>query len=361
MHPAASFERRQQLVRNTLARRRVAALLVLHLPNVRYLCGFTGSAAALVVHAQGSAFFTDGRYIQQARQEVTASELFTEGPPLPAALAWIAKHQSGTLGFEGTHITVADFSLVRHSLGRRTQYKDASGLVEEFRMVKDDGELGRLRAAVDLGGRLFEHIAPKIRPGIAEAKLAAELEYQARLWGAEGMSFESIVAGGIRSALPHGRASQQPLPRRGFVVLDFGVILSGYCSDMTRTVHLGRPDARARRLYGAVLKAQLAAIDAVRPGQAVGRVDAAARKVLAAAGLGRYFTHSTGHGVGLEIHEPPRIAKAQRLKLQPGMVITIEPGVYIPGEGGIRIEDMVLVTDRGCEVLTPTAKELTVV
>jgi Xaa-Pro aminopeptidase len=183
------------------------------------------------------------------------------------------------------------------------------------------------------------------------------MEFAARKSGAESMAFETIIASGERSALPHGRASQAVIPAQGFVVCDFGVILSGYCSDQTRTVWVGKPSDQARHAYEAVREAQLAAINAVKPGIAVGEVDAAARKVLRKAGLARYFTHSTGHGVGLEIHESPRVAAGQREILQPGMVITIEPGVYFPGKWGVRIEDMVAVTGGGCEVLTPTSKD----
>jgi Xaa-Pro aminopeptidase len=187
------------------------------------------------------------------------------------------------------------------------------------------------------------------------------MELAARRGGAEEMSFSTIIASGARSALPHGRASEQAIPKGAFVVCDFGVILSGYCSDQTRTVWVGTVQEDARRAYEAVKEAQHAAIDAVGPGIAVGDVDAAARKVLRKAGLGRYFTHSTGHGVGLEIHEIPRVADGQKEILQPGMVITIEPGVYFPGKWGVRIEDMVVVTAGGCEVLTPTSKDFVAV
>jgi Xaa-Pro aminopeptidase len=187
------------------------------------------------------------------------------------------------------------------------------------------------------------------------------MELAARRGGAEAMSFDTIIASGVRSALPHGRASTQSVPSGSFVVCDFGVILSGYCSDQTRTVWVGKVREDARHAYEAVRDAQQAAIETVRPGIAVGEVDAAARKVLKKAGLGRYFTHSTGHGVGLEIHETPRVADGQTELLQPGMVVTIEPGVYFPGKWGVRIEDMVAVTAGGCEVLTPTGKELVAV
>jgi Xaa-Pro aminopeptidase len=200
-----------------------------------------------------------------------------------------------------------------------------------------------------------------IRPGRSENSVAAEIEYAARRGGAEKMSFDTIVAAGPRSALPHGVASAAAIPRNGFVVMDFGVILAGYCSDMTRTVHMGRPNAAMRGMYEAVREAQLAGIEAVRPGVEAGKVDRAARRVLSAASLARYFTHSTGHGVGLEVHEPPRVARAAVEVLRPGMVITIEPGVYLPGKAGVRIEDMVLVTERGVEVLTPAPKDLLLV
>jgi Xaa-Pro aminopeptidase len=183
------------------------------------------------------------------------------------------------------------------------------------------------------------------------------MEYAARRAGAEEMSFSTIIASGERSALPHGRASDKPIKPGGFAVCDFGVILGGYCSDQTRTVWVGSVSEDARVAYEAVLEAQLAAMAAVRPGVSVGEVDGAARKVLRKRGLGRYFTHSTGHGVGLEIHEAPRVAAGQKTVLQPGMVITIEPGVYFPGKWGVRIEDMVTVTARGCDVLTPTRKD----
>ena len=225
-------------------------------------------------------------------------------------------------------------------------------------MVKDADEIALIRAAVALGASLFERALEVIRPGVKESEVAAEMEYAARRAGAEEMSFPTIVAAGKRSALPHGRASTAAIPSRGFVVCDFGVILAGYCSDRTRTVHVGRPTGEARRMYEAVREAQVAAIAAVKAGVSVGEVDQGARKVLQDKGLARHFTHSTGHGVGLEIHEPPRIAAGQTEILRPGMVITVEPGVYIAGSGGVRIEDMVVVTERGCEVLTPTSKEL---
>jgi Xaa-Pro aminopeptidase len=215
-----------------------------------------------------------------------------------------------------------------------------------------------MACAALIGCELFEHILNIIRPGVQEIEIAAELEHQARLKGAEGMSFETIVASGERSALPHGKATAATLPRRGFVTLDFGIIREGYCSDMTRTVCLGKPKAEERRTYEAVLEAQESAVAAVAAGMSCGDVDEAARSILRKAGMADAFSHSTGHGVGLEIHESPRVGAGQKTRLQTGMVVTIEPGVYWPGKFGIRIEDMVVVTKTGGQVLTPAPKAL---
>ena len=226
-------------------------------------------------------------------------------------------------------------------------------------MVKDEDELTIMIEAALVGCSLFDHILGFIRPGMPEFEVAAELEHQARLMGAEGMSFETIVASGVRSALPHGRATASRLPRRGFLTLDFGVILKGYCSDMTRTVHLGTPKAKERDAYQAVLEAQeCRGRRGAAAGVSCGEVDEAARSVLRKAGLAEAFSHSTGHGVGLEIHESPRIGAGQATRLLPGMVVTIEPGIYLPGQFGIRIEDMVAVTRTGGQVLTPAPKAL---
>ncbi len=353
-------------VQCALAQRRLDALFVSHLPNVRYLCGFTGSAGALVISQARSVFFTDGRYTEQARAEVQGSRVVVARKgPLQAAAEWLA--ENGTklrpkapwrVGVEAEHLTVAERTQLARILPSDFRLRETPALVEQARMVKDREEIDLLRAAVNLGASLFDRALQVIRPGVKEVEVAAEMEYAARRAGAQEMSFPTIIAAGRRSALPHGRASESAIPSRGFVVCDWGVILAGYCSDMTRTVHVGRPTSEAHRVYRAVREAQQTAVEAVRPGVSVGEVDQAARKLLRKQGLGRYFSHSTGHGVGLEIHEAPRVAARQREVLQAGMVVTIEPGVYIQGKGGVRIEDMVVVTGHGCEVLTPTTKEL---
>ena len=263
-------------------------------------------------------------------------------------------------GFEGDHVSFAAYKSLAKALPSGIKLSPVSSIVENIRIIKDGDELDVIRKAAVLGASLFDRVLELIRPGIRENHVAAEMEYAASKAGAEGMSFSTIIAAGERSALPHGRASNQPIPPDGFVVCDFGVILAGYCSDMTRTVYVGRPSEEARNAYNALREAQQAAVDAVRPGVKLSEVDGAARKLLQKHKLAKYFTHSTGHGVGLEIHEAPRIAAGQEDELRSGMVVTIEPGIYLPGKWGIRIEDMVAVTDRGCEVLTPATKDLVV-
>jgi Xaa-Pro aminopeptidase len=231
-------------------------------------------------------------------------------------------------------------------------------VVDRLRMVKSDDEIARIRRSVLTNSEAFEKATRSIRPGARESAIAAELEYQMRRLGAEKAAFETIVAVGSRSALPHAQPTARKLGNDELLLIDMGACQDGYMSDMTRVLFLGKPSRRVRAMYNAVLKAQLAAIDAVRPGVTAAHVDRAARRVLEIEGLGKEFVHSTGHGLGLEIHEGPRLGRRDKTKLQAGMTITIEPGAYIRDFGGIRIEDTVLVTHNGCEVLTPTSKEL---
>ena len=358
----------------------VEALLVTHLPDVRWLCGFTGSNAALVLGCGGGArLFTDGRYTAQAKAEAAGVRVSIAAKPAAlAACEWMAAAGVRRCGFDEAQTTVAGLAAMKQAVAAKApMFAGVGALVAKLREVKDADEIAKMRAAAALGCGLFERMLGVLRAGMAETAVAAELEHAARRAGAERMSFDTIVTGGVRSALPHGRASAAKLPRRGFVTLDFGVVLEGYCSDMTRTVHIGKALQGERAVYDAVLDAQLAGVAAVREGVATSDVDEAARSVLRAAGLDKWFTHSTGHGVGLEIHEGPKIAKkpeesgkagttgrkagagmrkAEVETLKAGMVVTIEPGVYMPGKFGVRIEDTVLVTRTGCEILTPSTK-----
>ena len=338
----------------------VDALLVTHAADVRYLTGFTGSNGAVALAGKRAVLFTDGRYTTQAREEAAGVRIVIAKKSAAAAAAkWLAAQDMARCGFDSAQTSVAELERLRKALPegqtaaeRRKYFKAADGLVARIREVKDTDEIARMHRAARVGCSLFDVALSVMQSGVTEGEVAAQIELAARRAGADGMSFETIVASGKRSALPHGRATMAALPKRGFCTLDFGVMLDGYCSDMTRTVHLGRATPRARDVYHSVLEAQVAAVNAVKPGATCGEVDEAARGVLRKAGLAKFFTHSTGHGVGLEIHEGPRIAAKQEQALEAGMVITIEPGAYLPGEFGIRIEDMVLVTQTGGDVLT---------
>ena len=351
-------------LRRKLTKAGLSGLLVTHLPDVRYLCGFTGSSAALAVTRRSARLFTDGRYTAQAAEEVKAAqvEIVSRGPAV-SAVPWLAAQPGADFaGFDPAWTSVAELGRLKEALPARLRRSFltplAAPLVESLRLVKDEDELRIIEKAALMGCELFDRLLGFLRPGLKEIEVAAELEHQARLLGAEGMSFDTIVASGPRSALPHGRATAARLPRRGFLTLDFGIIHDGYCSDMTRTVYLGTPKPKERSAYQSVLEAQEAAVAAVTAGASCGDVDEAARSVLRNAGLAEAFSHSTGHGVGLEIHEAPRIGAGQTTRLQPGMVVTIEPGIYLAGEFGIRIEDMVAVTRNGGQVLTPAPKAL---
>ena len=345
--------RRIGALRRKLTRAGISGLLVTHLPDLRYLSGFTGSSAALAITRLKAQLFTDGRYKGQAAEEVKGAKVeIVSGSPSVAAVQWLAAQPGApssisTAGFDPAWTTVAELAKWKAALPARLRrsflMELPAPMVETLRQVKDEDELAIMTEAALLGCRLFDHMLGFLRPGLKETEVAAELEYQARLLGAEGMSFETIVASGARSALPHGRATATPLPRRGFLTLDFGIIHKGYCSDMTRTVYLGKPRAEERSAYQAVLEAQEAAVAAIAAGVRCGDVDEAARSILRREGLAEAFTHSTGHGVGLEIHEPPRIGAGQTTTLQQGMVVTVEPGIYLAGKFGIRIEDMVAV------------------
>lgn len=355
-----NFKERKTKAARATKRTGVGGLLVTHLPDVRYLSGFTGSNAALVLAGGRAVLFTDGRYTAQAKAEAPGTRVvIAKKPAVTAACEWMVEAGLKRCGFDATQTTVAALELMRKAVPakmRRGMFTAVEPIVAKLREIKDVDEIAKIRAAARLGCKLFDEMLEILQPGLTETEVAATLEHRARIAGAEAMSFETIVASGERSALPHGRASKARLPKRGFVTLDFGVVLDGYMSDMTRTVHLGKAQPEERDVYDAVLEAQEAAVLAATHGVTAAEVDEAARGVLRRTGLDKWFTHSTGHGVGLEIHEGPRLAAKQTQTLESGMVVTIEPGVYIPGRFGLRIEDMVLVTEKGPEILTPSVK-----
>lgn len=341
-----------------LAEPKLDALLVSNLHNIRYLTGFTGSSAALLLYKDAHAvFYTDPRYAVQSRQQVDCRVKIAKGPLVRSILRDIRNSGLGRIGFEQDHLTVGQLEALKKELPVRAELAPVTGIVEGLRMVKDAAEIDLIRASVNLNSGALESALKRLRPGMTEAEFAAEIDYRSRRLGAEAPAFDTIVAAGERAALPHAQpGAQKILP--GMLLIDMGAFRAGYASDMTRMVYLGAAPAKYKRAYRAVLEAQRAAIDAVRAGVKASAVDRAARLVLQGHNLDREFVHSTGHGLGLEIHEPPRLGRKDKTKLEAGMAITIEPGVYIEGWGGIRIEDTVLVTANGCEILTPTTKEL---
>jgi Xaa-Pro aminopeptidase len=355
------YDQRRQAVSEGLAGRKLDALLVAYSANLRYLSGFTGSNGSLLVLRDRAILFTDPRYQIQARQEVTCQVKVAKGPLVVSIADSISRLRLRRIGYEPPRMTCDWFESLRKNVPSRASLEPVTGWIEELRMIKSQGELERIRRSVETNSRAFEQVVNRVRAGITEQDLAAELEYRMRRLGAQKPAFETIIAGGERGALPHAQPTSAKLENGGLVVVDMGAVQDGYCSDMTRMLFLGSPGPKVKRTYRAVLEAQEAAIDAVRPGVSTAYVDRQARKVLKGYGLDAAFVHSTGHGLGLEIHEPPRIGKRDKARLEAGMAVTIEPGVYLEGFGGIRIEDTVVVTNGGCEILTPTSKDLHVV
>jgi Xaa-Pro aminopeptidase len=338
---------------------KIDALLVSAPVNIRYLSGFTGDNGLLVLTPASQTLFTDPRFTIQAAEECACEvKTITRTSLDQAALQHIRQKRLKRVGFEAGRLLYEVHQRMAKSLPRGVTLKPIGPVIDTLRMIKSDEEIARIRRSVLTNSEAFEKATRSIRAGVRENSIAAELEYQMRRLGAEKPAFETIVAIGSRSALPHAQPTARKLSNGELLLIDMGACQDGYMSDMTRVLFLGRPSRRIRAMYNAVLKAQLAGIDAVRPGITAAHVDRAARRVLVSEGLGKEFVHSTGHGLGLEIHEGPRLGRRDKTRLEPGMVVTIEPGAYIRDFGGIRIEDTVLVTRNGCEILTPTPKEL---
>ncbi len=338
---------------------KIDALVVSGLPNVRYLTGFTGSHGMALWTRNSLTLFTDPRYKIQASRECSCKVSIVKGPLLYLGVARaITRRKLKRIGFEKERLTFEEHDAIRESTPMGVWLRPVSGLVEQLRIVKSGDEIARIRRSVQTNSKAFDRAIRHIKSGIAEFEIAAEIDYQMRKLGADSTAFATIVAAGERTALPHAHPTAQRLNGNALLLVDMGAVQDGYNSDMTRMLHLGTPNQKIKEMYRAVLDAQLAAIDAVRPGVSADKVDRAARDVLKTAGLDKNFVHSTGHGLGLEIHEAPRLGRKAKTELAAGMVVTIEPGAYVEGVGGIRIEDTVLVTANGCEVLTPTSKEL---
>jgi Xaa-Pro aminopeptidase len=351
-------ERRSALVQKFGALQ-VESLLVTHPADWYYLTAFTGESGALVVTRRGTTLITDGRFTGQAKTETMGVAVVQQkGSLFEFTGKLLAGSKAKSVGFEATQLSVSQYGALRKAAGSGCKWRPVAGLVASLRMHKDAQELAVMRRAAILAGRVMEEAIPLLKTGVREFEVAAEIQYQMRKRGASGAAFETIVAFGERAALPHARPTAKRLKKNEFVVLDLGAILAHYCSDITRTFYYGKAPERVRQWYKAVQDAQVAAIATVKNGVLCGDVDAAARQALERQGLGKYFLHSTGHGLGLEVHEEPRIARGQKKRLEVGNVITIEPGIYIEGVGGIRIEDDVAVHADRIEVLTRTTRDL---
>jgi Xaa-Pro aminopeptidase len=348
-------EARSDRLAGLLDQRELDCLLVTNLVNVRYLTGFTGSNAACVVARDERVFLTDFRYVEQAAAQVRGYEKVTAGRDM---LGDLAGRLGGRTGFDDSHMTVASHRKLADKLADGVELVPAGGLVEELRAVKDSGEVAAMRAAAEIATAAYEWLRERGLAGSSERELTRELVRFMEDHGAEGPSFAPIVAAGGHGALPHAEPRDVEIPRDTLVVVDMGAIVDGYCSDCTRTFATGVVSDAALEVYELVARAQLDALGAVRAGAACRDVDAVSREPIEAAGHGERYGHGLGHGVGLEVHEEPRLGKTAEGQLAAGNAVTVEPGVYLPGEFGVRIEDLVIVGDGEPEILTGFTKEL---
>lgn len=341
-------------------REQLDCLVVEHPPNLRYLTGFSGSTGLVALTPDLGWFVCDSRYTLQARQEVPELSVVEHSRRYEALAQLCNEYGWQRVGFEAAHCLVSTQQELFKQLPGTTLVALPAEL-DEIRDRKDQHELEALAEVADLASQALQSVLPLIRPGLVESELALELEIAMRRRGAEGRGFDFIVASGQRGAMPHGRASAKQIQAGELVTIDFGAVLNGYHSDETVTIGVGQLDQRQRRIYAVVLEAHDRAIAAVRPGISCKELDAVARTYISDQGFGEFFGHGLGHGVGLEIHEKPTLSPRSEAVLDAGMVVTIEPGIYIPDWGGVRIEDTVVVTDTGCRLLTGVPKELIVV
>jgi Xaa-Pro aminopeptidase len=353
----SAHKRRRAALRKRLSLLGLDALLVTDLTNIAYLTGFVGTAGIAVVGRQ-TALIVDSRYHLQAQEQAPDVRVVLAPNTLfETAASLLLRRKAVRIGFEAQAVTVEQHRDLRKRLpGRRlVPTKD---LIAELRAVKDADEIAAIRRAVAVADRVALDVLAALRPGQRERDVAALVNYWLQLRGARKHSFDTIVASGPRSALVHAQPGERRIRKRDLVLLDFGAVVDGYCSDLTRTVTLGRPTPKQREVFDIVLAAQKAAKEAIRPGVYEWQVDAAARRIIAQAGYAEYFGHGLGHGVGRAIHEFPALNRPGKRRLRAGMVVTVEPGIYLPGWGGVRIEDMVLVTADGCETLSRAPREL---
>lgn len=348
--------KRLSRLRKKLREQNLEAFFITNPVNCRYLSGFSGSTVNLLISLEGAYLITDFRYSQQAEEQAPLYSIISKGSMFSALEGLCKEHSLKNIAFEQNYITVYTYELLKKSLSE-VNFVPLFHYVEELRAIKDSQEISLLRKAAQITEESFRKILPYIKPGIEEREVSLELEYLLKKEGGEKAAFDFIAASGKRSSMPHGVASSKRIERGDLVTLDFGIHYQGYCSDMTRTVAVGYAGERENELYQFVLQAQMEALQHIKAGISGESVDYIARKLLAEKGLGKNFGHGLGHGLGLDVHEEPRLAPGVKTILQSGMVVTVEPGVYLPGFGGVRIEDMVLIQDNGCEMLTHKYKE----
>lgn len=356
------FATRRRALAAKLAAQRIDSILVTSPIHVRYLSGFTGSSGALLLNKDlSAAICTDGRYTTQIAEEVPDIGALIERASATALLATVEGPRR--VAYEAEQTTVADLEALRAVLGEDVSLIPVSGVIESIRLYKDAFELDRLREVAALASQAFEDLlaAGELAEGRSERQVAADLEYRMRMLGAERPSFETIIASGPNSAKPHHSPGDRLIARGDLVVIDFGAHARGFNSDMTRTLMMGEAGDFGTEIYDIVLRAQLAGVEAAYAGTELAEIDNACRSIIESAGYGEYFVHSTGHGVGLEVHEAPAAARTATGVLEAGSTLTIEPGIYVPGRGGVRIEDTLVITDGAPEIITKVSKDLRVV
>lgn len=358
MDKEANIEKRLNNLRNKMREKDIDAVLVVKRANVIYLSGFTGTAAYLLITGEDAVIVTDFRYKEQAELEAGLYDVVQyQGNVAPALEQQLKLRGVKRLGFEETFLSFERYREFQNNLGIN-EMVPMEGMVESLRIVKDDEEAERIKKAVGIADMAFSHVLQYIKPGVREIEIAAEIEYYMRKHGAKGTSFETIVASGTRSAMPHGVASEKPVEHGEAITFDFGAVYKDYCSDITRTVFLGQPSCEMKKIYGIVLDAQILSLEAIKSELDCVEIDRTARDFIEKAGYGSFFGHGLGHGVGLEVHEAPRLFPNANGRLLNGMTVTVEPGIYLSGMGGVRIEDLVIIRNDRALVLTKAPKEM---
>lgn len=353
------MSKRLEKLRSALEKQDVDAIFVESEANRRYLSGFSGTAGALFITKTEAYLVTDFRYVEQAKKQCPSFDIVDSLSRYDSIGELASKTGIKTVAFEKDHITYTQYEWLKNHV--KAELLPVSDIVENIRLIKDEEEIRMLKKAAVIADEAFLHVTKQIKSGMTEREIRDELEFFMRKQGADGSSFDIIVASGWRSALPHGVASEKKIEKGELVTMDFGAYYQGYCSDITRTVAIGEPSPQLKEIYDIVYDAQIQAVNTIGPNMTGKEADEIARQVIEEKGFGSYFGHSLGHGLGMEVHERPRLSKNEKTVLQPGMVVTVEPGIYVPDVGGTRIEDDIVITENGNERLTTSTKELIII